>query len=476
MQLDHQRAPLFEAMLDYDQQVQGNFHVPGHKQGKVFDPSGKKYFSSLLSLDLTEVAFLDDLHDPQGVIAEAQRLAADAFGADHTIFLVGGTTAGNLATFLSLCRPGDSVMIQRSSHHSLFHGCLLAGGKPIYISAGFDRDTGFEKPLDPIWLDQLLTQEPHVKGVWITSPSYYGINQPIQELAEVCHAHQIPLVVDEAHGAHYTFHEALPPAAMQSGADISVQSTHKTLSSMTMSSMLHIQGSRVNRVELEHWLRVIESSSPSYPLMASLDLTRRYMVNHGRKQLTLVWERLMSLRNRIKSLTHLTELIYDPQQDPFRMSLRFPGISGFQLSKQLQTEGIFSEFADLHKVLFVFSLGTTEEECGYLWEVLKKIDSYPGHSNETFHFLASWSLERSISKSPYTLQEIHHQRKKRIPLHQAVGQVAAQMVTPYPPGIPMILPGEKFTPIKVKQLNQWIDQGIRIRGIINTEKLVNVLE
>lgn len=475
MRLDHQRAPLFEAILEYQQQVKGNFHVPGHKQGNVFDQDGKKYFSSLLSLDLTEVAFLDDLHDPHGVIAEAQQLAADAFGADHTIFLVGGTTAGNLATFLSLCQPGDQVIIQRSSHLSLFHGCLLAGGKPIYISAGVDQDTGFEKPIDPIWLDQILTQEPQVKGVWITSPSYYGINQPLKELAEVCHAHQIPFIVDEAHGAHYTFHEDLPLSAMQSGADVSVQSTHKTLSSMTMSSMLHIQGNRVHRAELENWLRVIESSSPSYPLMASLDLARRDMVCQGSRRLAFVWGKLLSLRKKIESLTHLTELVYDQQQDPFRMSLMLPGVSGFHLSKQLQEEGIFSEFADLHKVLLIFSVGTTEEECTHLWEVLQKIESLSMDKNPS-RFLSSLSSEKSISKSLFTLREIRYQRKKRIPLHQATGQVAAQMITPYPPGIPIILPGEEVTPMKINQLNQWIDQGIRMRGIKETERWIDVLE
>lgn len=475
--LDHQRAPLFEAMLRYHKRVRGNFHVPGHKMGHAFDANGFEHFRSLLQLDFTEVADLDDLHDAHGVIAEAQVLAADAFGAEQSLFLVGGTTAGNLAAVLHLCRPGEEILLQRSSHQSLFHGCLLADAKPIYMNANIDERTGFEQPLDPNMIDEVLRENPHIKGVFITSPSYFGVNQPIREIAQVCHRYDIPLVVDEAHGAHYAFHRDLPPSAMDSGADLAIQSTHKMLSSMTMSSMLHIQGNRVQRDEIKHWLRVVESSSPSYPLMASLDLARRNMVLQGEAALDRVWGFLTELREKLKSVTRLREMVLNAVQDPFKMTfVDQQGNSGRTLSSFLEQRGVFAELADSQRLLLVFSMGTTKQECELLLETLLAYDRFADHASEPIN-RNMFPIVSRISKPVYTFAEIRQQNQIDLPLAKATGRLAAEMIIPYPPGIPVILPGERITQDVMEQLVIFMEQGGRVRGVCKeNEPYIRVLK
>ncbi len=187
---------------------------------------------------------MDDLHQPEGVIQQAQELAAAAFGADQTFFLVGGSTAGNISLILASCQPKDQLIIHRASHQSVFNGCHLAGVRPVFLSGRGDVPLGGEITGED--LEEALLRHPGVKGVFLTSPDYFGRLQPISSLAEICHHHGVPLMVDEAHGAHFRFHPQLPPSALTQGADGVVQSTHKMLTAMTMGSMLHLKGRRLD--------------------------------------------------------------------------------------------------------------------------------------------------------------------------------------------------------------------------------------
>ncbi|SFJ34911.1 aminotransferase class I/II-fold pyridoxal phosphate-dependent enzyme [Thermoflavimicrobium dichotomicum] len=462
-----ERAPLFEALLNHKQCAKGNFHVPGHKQGRVFDKQGKDYFHPILQLDLTEVGELDDLHDPSGVIAEAQRLAADLFGADETFFLIGGTTAGNIATILSLCQPDDEIIVQRSCHQSIFHGCLLAGVKPVCLRGKLNSKNGLEEPIQPAELEKALRDYPEAKAVIVTSPSYFGVVQPLQELKQVCDQYNVPLVVDEAHGAHFTFHPDLPMSAMESGADIAIQSTHKMLSSMTMSSMLHLKGNRVKKEELARWLRVIESSSPSYPLMASLDLARRDMALHGRVYLEQTWNDINDLRKQLLSLHHLEEVKRSGEYDPFKLVLRSrKRITGYQMADWLADQGIFVELADHEKILLCFSYGNQKEDFHYLSVKLKELDQAIS-SFRTIPF-ESWPEFPEV----HTLTSSFYQLKKGtrvlISLSEAVGKISTDMVVPYPPGIPIVLPGEVFTKEVVDYLLHLVSLGGKIRGVFQS--------
>ncbi|MFC7443386.1 aminotransferase class I/II-fold pyridoxal phosphate-dependent enzyme [Laceyella putida] len=463
LRIDQDHAPLFEALLAHRRRSCGNFHVPGHKQGSAYDDESKPWFSPLLQLDLTEVGDLDDLHDASGVIREAEDLAAHLFRADRTFFLVGGTTAGNLASILALCRPGDELVIGRNSHQSIFHGCMLAGVHPIYLSAGFDAH-GQEQPLDASVLEQVLRLHPEAKGVVITSPTYYGQIQSIAELAKVCHRFGVPLIVDEAHGAHLGFTCELPPSAMDEGADLAIQSTHKMLSSMTMSSMLHLKGKRIDPEEVAHWLKVVESSSPSYPLMASLDVTRRMMARVGKEALQKLFIRLQNFRGNIKALRHLSEKKPLGLQDPLKLSLiAQQGVTGYQLAEWLANQGIYTELADHERVLFVFTLGTSDEELTRLAEALHRLDdavpTFPTTKPMAPPPLPQWQ------KAVHHWMELRRQGKRRVPLQQAEGMVAVDMIVPYPPGIPLVLPGERLTAAWIDYITNVMQAGGRVRGI-----------
>ncbi len=459
------KAPLFEEMLRHMKEARGNFHVPGHKQGRVFDEQAKNYFGAALELDLTEVGELDDLHHPLGVIRQAEELAAELFGADQTFFLVGGTTAGNIATILSLCQPGDQLIIQRTSHQSIFHGCLLADVQPIYLCGEIDPKTGLERPLKPDQLKQVLAAYPRAKGVFLTSPSYFGVVQPLSLIKEICDSFGVPLLVDEAHGAHFTFHSRLPPSAIECGADVAIQSTHKMLTSLTMSSMLHLKGKRVDHRAIARWLRVIESSSPSYLLMASLDLARRDMAQNGKRYIEDTFKVLNQLRTRLKSLSNLMEVSLPGSHDPFKLTLRTRErvMSGFEIAEWLMGQKIYPELADHEKVLFAFSIGNKEEDSEFLYTKLKELDQ------------SIQKMERNQIKWPSVVPQIpefqqvqfdlRHRKQKLLPLTQAIGQKAAEMIVPYPPGIPLILPGESFTEEMVNYLLQLHRLGGKIRGI-----------
>ncbi|MCK9905412.1 aminotransferase class I/II-fold pyridoxal phosphate-dependent enzyme, partial [Frankia sp. Cpl3] len=272
------KAPLFEALERHAEKKPHPFHIPGHKMGNSFDRAGKDVYRNILPLDMTEISGLDDLHQPEDVIAEAQSLAAEAFWAEQTKFLIGGSTVGNMALIMTVCKPGDKILVQRNCHKSVYNGAILARANPVFIVPAVDLATGVAAGFRREDVERALQAHPEAKAVFLTNPTYYGMGIDLAKMAAVIHRHDIPLLVDEAHGAHFGFHPALPGSAMQAGADAAVQSTHKMGTSLTMSSMLHIQGPRIDRDKLFRVLAMIQSSSPSYPLMASLDLARRYMV------------------------------------------------------------------------------------------------------------------------------------------------------------------------------------------------------
>lgn len=463
--MNQSSAPIFEELLRFIGNLKGNYFVPGHKQGTAFDIEALPWFSTLLKLDLTEVGNLDDLHQASGVIDEAQRLAARAFFADKTFFLVGGTTAGNLATILTLCHPADEIIVQRSCHQSIFNGCMLAGAKPVTLPVHIDPETGFEEPIRPQQVERLLRKYPRAKGVVVTSPSYYGGVEPIHELSAICHKNNIPLIVDEAHGAHFGFHPLLPPSAMQCGADVAVQSTHKLLTSMTMSSMLHVQGSRVNVHNLARHLRMIQSSSPSYPLLASLDLARRHVVKYGASYIDKAIILLNELRSKIQRLDYLQEVCSSAIQDPFKLVLQAHNVSGYTLQKWLEDKGHYIELADDQKVLCVFSMGTTQKQYEKLFDSLCILD-------KGIPQLRQQKVKTMVPLLEYTQvdiswNQIKMEKRNDVPLEQAVGSIVAEMVIPYPPGIPFLLPGELFTLEKKKVLLHLIQSGCNIRGIAN---------
>lgn len=465
----HLRAPLFDEMVRHSQNIKGNFYVPGHKQGHFFDAEGYDWFKKVLMLDATEVGMLDDLHAPTGVIREAECLAADAFRARDTLFLVGGSTVGNLAAVLALCNKGDELVALRSSHQSVFNAAILAGIKVHFLSLNLNKETGLEKPIYPDELTHLLSKRPKVKAVLITSPSYYGTVQPINKLAVICHKYGVPMIVDEAHGAHFSFYEKLPPSAMEAGADISIQSTHKMLTSVTMSSMLHIQNDLVDADKVRHWLKVLESSSPSYLLMASLDVTRRLMVLHGRQKIKETLSSIEHLKNQLSSLSNMKIIESD---DKFKLTLLIFSNKGYFAQEWLSSRGCYIEMATPCHILFCFSVGTSTLELKRLQLLLLELDRELDQFTHV-DLTSNYFFDRKGITIRFSRQDFIHP-KELIPISESHNRIAAEVIVPYPPGIPLILPGEKIGLKAISYLNFILTQGARVRGIYKKSIAVRI--
>lgn len=293
-EMDQNKLPLFEALLAHHQKNSSSFHVPGHKNGVLMPEAAKLWYRSLLPLDVTELSGLDDLHHPSGVIKEAEQLTADLYRSERCFFLVGGSTAGNLAMILATCEEGDTVLVQRNSHKSILNGLRLAKVQPIFLQPKFDREAQIATCLDEDDVIENIKKFSDAKAIIITNPNYYGFTVSLKNIVTEAHKYDIAVLVDEAHGAHFGHQSSLlPKSALEDGADVVVQSAHKTLPAMTMSSYLHFNSKLVDIEKLAYYLQVLQSSSPSYPLMASLDLARYFLA-------TLTEEQLLNTLKSIK--------------------------------------------------------------------------------------------------------------------------------------------------------------------------------
>lgn len=468
--VDQSRAPLYEALVDYEKEGKISFHVPGHKDGKDFDEEGKQRFFPLLSIDGTEVNGLDDLHHPTGAIKEAQELAAEIFGGDWSFFLVGGSTAGNLAAALSVVKPGDQILVQRNSHKSIFHGLMLAGAKPVYMVPEIHQESGIPLGISPHVVQEGLSRFPEVKGVWITSPNYYGMGMDIGEIAKMTREKGIPLIVDEAHGAHFGQVPGLPPSALQLGADLVVQSTHKMLSSMTMSSMLHGKGNRVNKENIGFYLSIIQSSSPSYPLMASLDLARRHLYQRGRNQLSRGIILLQKKKEELKRRLNNIRIFSLPEnagfvQDPFKwvISSAEGQLTGYELLDYLERKGCVAEMADTGQVVLALSAGIQENEIDDLTHVLLTLDREL-MSMEKKEPQEGAPMPGQWVQPALSLREALDSQRKRVPLQESKGKICGEMIIPYPPGVPFLVPGEIIKEEHIQHLLFMKERGIVFQG------------
>lgn len=474
------RAPLFERLVCQHEGTLAAFHMPGHKGGRGASPAGAKYYQELLKLDLTELAGLDDLHHPQGVILEAQQLAARLFRAEQTFFLVNGTTSGNLAMVLAVCNAGDKLIVERNAHKSIINGLLLAGARPVYVAPEFDQELGIARGVTLASLQEALAANPDAKGVLITSPNYYGYASDVAAISELVHHYNMPLLVDEAHGAHYGFHPDFPLSAMMQGADIAVQSTHKMLSAMGMGSMLHVSGDRIDRERLSMFLAMVQSSSPSYPIMASLDLTRAWIETSG----SAIWDEalaaIVDFQESMKGWLIELELVsYEPLKLIIHLKhqIEISGriFTGEDLNQRLMNRGIYVELVDYRNALCLFSAGTTKQELDILGSALIELDQELGEErarSEWGELTKSSEHSATLLLPPidYSFQGIDlsyilKARSELVPLAGAKNRRAAEMITPYPPGIPVIQLGERVTSEMIDYLSRLLDAGMAVNGV-----------
>ncbi|MEC1669519.1 aminotransferase class I/II-fold pyridoxal phosphate-dependent enzyme [Bacillus mojavensis] len=473
-------TPLYHALIQHARRNSHSFHVPGHHNGDVFFDEAKTIYNPLLTIDLTELSGLDDLHHPSGVIKEAQDLVSQLYGAAESFFLVNGTTVGNLAMILSVCDHRDTILIQRNCHKSVFHAVDLAGAEPVYLAPDIDEfmHVPTHVPLDTI--KEALKAYPDAKGLVLTNPTYYGHSADLTEIISEAHQYGIPVLVDEAHGAHFVLGEPFPASALQMGADIVVQSAHKTLPAMTMGSYLHLNSNRIERNRVADYLNRLQSSSPSYPIMASLDLARAY-VQHmiEEHKLSDVLQHIQSIKQTFDSLAYVETVEPANQRlstDPLKLTIRSKcGHSGFTLQKILERVNVFTELADENQVLLVLPLGGKRRIDA---ETIKNIDhEIEKTPSDQINVSAEW-VAQPITVLPYQKKVLNTLQKEYVNFNEAAGRLNAEDVIPYPPGIPMIMAGERITRESVQKLSRLISMKTHVQGNmkINEKQLLVFIE
>ncbi len=468
-----QKAPLFEQLQDCARRTTAPFHTPGHKAGQGMDASlVDAWGEAMLRADLPELPELDNLFAPSGVIAEAQVLAAQAFGAEQTWFLTNGSTAGILAAILATCGPGDAILLPRTVHCSVVSGLILSGARPVFVAPAYDALSGLVGGLAAADVAQVLEQHADIRAVMLVAPSYEGICGETGAIAHLCHGRGIPLLVDEAHGPHFGFHSDLPPRALSLGADLAVQSTHKVLSALTQAAMVHVRGELVDRDRLSQSLALVQSTSPNYLLLASLDLTRRQMATQGEQlmaqTLTLAWE----ARQRLSLLPGLWVVSLPDDLPGFTaldltrltVDVRGLGLSGFEADEWLcHHHGVIAELPSLTQLTFILSLGNRSADIDRLVSGLIELCEMAEGRNRIAPVKLP-QFDDGVPEVACTPRQAFYAKQKVMGIEQAIGHAAAETVCPYPPGIPVLLPGEVVTVEAVAYLRQIQAQGGVISG------------
>ena len=461
--------PLLNALKQAAQKTHSAFYAPGHKQGKGSSPQilellGKRVFAA----DLPELPELDNLFAPEEAIARAQQLAAKTFGADRTWFLINGSTCGIIAGILSVCGEGDKIILPRNIHQSAIAGLVLSGAIPVFIYPEYDPHSGLAYNVTVDAVRQALVEHPDAKAVMMLHPNYQGICSDLKAIADLTHQHNIPLLVDEAHGAHFTFHDSLPPSALSVGADLTVQSTHKVLSAMTQASMLHVRGDRLSPQKISKALQLVESTSPSYLLLASLDAARYQMATEGRELMDRTLELAAKARKKIATIPNLS--ILEPNSKPgchhhdltrLTIDVSQLGITGFKADEILHEQlNVTCELPLLNHLTFIISLGNTSQDILNLIQACKNLSKFPNSQipkSPSLQILKSPSLSLSPRQAYFAPTET-------MPIDRASDRLCGELICPYPPGIPLLMPGETIATEAIVYLQLIIAAGGTITG------------
>jgi len=465
--------PLVEAMLKYLQDEVYPFHTPGHKGGNGLSKDMLYLLRHAGEIDVSLMDELDDLHNPTGVIAQAQKLAAKLYGSDACFWCVNGTTLAIQAMVLSVAKPRDKVLVARNSHLSVFNALTLAGAEPVCMMPDYNERFGIQTQVTVDTVRAALMANKDIKAVLITSPNYYGICADVAAIADLCHEHGIPLLVDEAHGAHLGFSDKLPWNALRSGADFVAQSTHKVLGAMTQASMLHVKSKFVPIDKVRDTVALLTTTSPNYLLMASLDSAREQLSEQG----DVMVEKTLELTRRLREILKLANLrVLEPKDvEPFALdttrvlvNLDNTDLTGPQMAAILRRAKIAVEMVDARNVLFLVTYADDNMKFYAALSTLRKLLI----TNLKVHFRnAKFTLGQAkmpLAERKMSLQEVFYSKKDRVALPWCVGRIAGEMVAFYPPGVPVLLPGELITAGIVFYLETQKNLGLVVKGAEDT--------
>lgn len=467
------KTPLIDRLQILAKRQETAFYVPGHKKGKGINKKLTELMGSqVFRADLPELPELDNLFAPEGVIKEAQDLASEAFGAEKTWFLANGSTSGIIGSILAICGEGDRLILPRNVHQSAIFGLVLSGATPIFIEPEYNQDFDLCHSLSVAQISQALANNEGIKGILVVSPTYHGVCADLPEIIKLAHQYNLPIIVDEAHGGHFSFHPQLPLSALEAGADVVIQSTHKVLGAMTQASMLHLQGNLASPQRINQALQMVQSSSPNYLLLSSLDGARQQMAIEGKALLDKTLTLAMMAREELANLGYLSILDLNHRSPSF-MDLDFTrltvnvsqlGISGYEADEIFNEQlGVTCELPSLQNLTFIISIGNTEDDIQALVKAFQELKNF-AQSSPAYHFSLP-PLPSSMVK--LTPRQAFWAEKTVVSTDLAVNQISGETICPYPPGIPLIMAGEVITAEALNYLKKIIDLGGTVTGVSN---------
>ena len=486
---------LYDKLKNYSDSDYYAFHMPGHKRRSLSDicdvnkhdqkalDRGGRCEDIPYGIDITEIEGFDDLHHAHGILEDAQKRAARVYRADETHFLVNGSTVGIISAICGVTKKGDTILVARNCHKSVYHAIYLNELSPVYLYPDFDEHMHLNTEIDPKDVKDALLRHPDIRAVVIVSPTYDGVVSDIAAIAEEVHAKGLPLIVDEAHGAHFGFYSAFPENANTKGADVVIHSVHKTLPSLTQTALLHMNGSIVNRSRVRNYLDMFQTSSPSYVLMASIDACVEMLENRSEEVFSSYVERLTEMREKLTSLKHLKiaeQKGYDISK--LVISVENADITSRELYERLLSEyHLQMEMVAGTYVLAMTTVGDTKEGLERLTNALISIDNKIGFRSDWAECSRASDYKPSIRQERLDVvykisdaQDMEEAKRVRRCWKDAAGYIALEYAYLYPPGSPLIVPGERITEAVVENLYWYQEQGFSIEGL-KEENYIEVL-
>ena len=461
--------PLIEAMLQYKSEDVYPLHTPGHKGGRGMQRLLRQELGASVQMDVSLMSELDDIHEPETYIKEAQELAAQTYGSDACFWAVNGTSQAIHAMLLTALNPGEKLLLPRNAHRSVAGGLVLGGIEAVYLQPEYQPEFGIQMQVTVQQIEAALAQDSKIKAVLLTSPNYYGVAADVRAIADCCHAHNAVLLVDEAHGPHLGFSELLPPSALQCGADACAQSTHKILGAMTQCSMLHVQGARLDLQRAADVMSILTTTSPNYLLMASLDAARAQVQAYGGEMAAVAVQAAAKLRSLCAAYSGLrvmeTADCGGLQLDSTKVTVNFAawGYTGVEVGELFREARVAVELVDAYNVLFLVTYAdvTTDYD-----EALARIDDVLNKMQAQKHAPLQLAAAAKVpqTQAVLPLRDVFYRAKKAVPLAEAVGKICGEQVSFYPPGIPVLLPGELVTEEIIAYCRAQKELGLPVSG------------
>lgn len=460
------QTPYFTKLKEYGMSGVTPFDVPGHKLGRV--PNELLDFTGINTflLDGNAPLGLDHLAQPTGVIKEAEQLMAEAFHAKKAYFLTNGTSLGILSMIMASCRAKEEIILPRNVHKSAINALILSGATPVFVKPDIDHDLGVANGISAHAVQRAIEKHPEAKAVFVINPTYFGWTSELKKIVEIAHAHDMVVLADEAHGAQFYFSDKLPLAAMDAGADMSALSIHKTAGSFTQSSVLLTQGDRVDHTRLRVTINMLSSTSPSAILMASLDVARKTMYFEAEAKIAKVVDMADKARKRLETIPGIKVVDRDYVKgrggfdfDEMRIVIKVSelGVTGFEVYKELRRKfNIQLELAETHLVLAVLTIGTTKDDLDALFYAMKDLSKrYYKIRKSLPQIKFNYQFPESYSRP----RDAYHAPKLNIPLAESANEISAETIMIYPPGIPLVIPGEIITEAVLEDMDFYSKNG-----------------